>query len=117
VSNVSDSPKNRGPTQLELPLTRNAPLRVIQGGGQRVVEKLDSRDSVIRVLVEAGADVLLKRISPERAEAIQENVDRILSLFDRVSVAPDLMPVLKRELDQLQSLMSETRALRARKGK
>ena len=88
-------------------------LRVIEGGGQRVREKLASRDAVVRVLVEAGADMLLRRISVERAEAIQDNVDRILELFDEVDRAPHLMPVLQRELDELEALMTETRAIHA----
>jgi hypothetical protein len=119
--------KKADSSQLELPLaprskpppappvSRQAPtvLRVLKGGGQRVHEKLKSRDAVIRVLVEAGADMLLRRISVERAEEIQENVDRILSLFDRVDLAPDLMPVLERELGSLEALMTETRGLRS----
>jgi hypothetical protein len=88
-------------------------LRVIEGGGRRSREKLASRDAVVRVLVEAGADMLLRRISVERAEAIQDNVDRILELFDEVDRAPHLMPVLQRELDELEALMTETRAIRS----
>jgi hypothetical protein len=88
-------------------------LRVIDGGGQRVREKLASRDAVVRVLVETGADMLLRRISVERAEAIQENVARILDLFDAVDRAPELLPELQRELDGLERLMTETRALRS----
>lgn len=132
---MGDSPKKRTPKQLELPLaprpraSEPAPveraarvpgrpqLRVVQGGGQRVHEPLKSRDAVVRVLVEAGADLLLRRISVERAEEIQRDVDKVLALFDRVDAAPELMPVLKRELDQLEALMSQTRQLRtARKG-
>ncbi len=115
--------KKRDPSQLELPLLpRAAPvvgspqgpgLRVIKGGGQRVHEKLESRDAVIRVLVEAGADMLLRRISVERAEEIQENVDRILALFDKVDSAPDLLPTLERELGELEALMTETRSHRS----
>ncbi len=122
----------KGPTQLELPFSapvaaapakpapvlRHAPapaprgLTLIQGGGARVHEKLDSRDAVVRVLVETGADMLLKRISVERAEEIQENVDRIMELFDQVDKSPELMPELHRKLDDLEALMSETRATR-----
>ena len=90
-------------------------LRVIQGGGQRVQEPLASRDAVVRVLVEAGADLLLRRISPERAEYIERQVDEILVLFDRVDAAPILMPVLRRKLDELEALMTETRSSRARR--
>jgi hypothetical protein len=88
-------------------------LRVIDGGGERAQEPLASRDAVIRVLVETGADMLLRRISVERAEEIQENVDRILELFDAVDRAPDLLPVLERELEELQQLMAQTRSLRS----
>ncbi len=87
-------------------------LRVIQGGGQKTTEPLDNRNAVVRVLVEAGADLLLRRISPARAEAIERNVNKILGLFDRVDATPELMPVLRRELDELEALMAETRALR-----
>lgn len=92
-----------------------AGLRVIQGGGQRTQEKLGSRDAVVRVLIEAGADMLLKRISSERAEHIEQRVNKILDLFDRVDDSPALMPVLQRQLDDLESLMTETRGLRARR--
>ncbi len=88
-------------------------LRVIRGQGQRRQEPLASRDAVARVLMEAGADMLLRRITPARAEEIERKVDRVLDLFDRVDVAPVLMPVLKRHLDELEALMRETRELRA----
>lgn len=90
-------------------------FRVIQGGGQRQQENLDSRDAVVRVLIEAGADLLLRKISAERAEHIEKRVNKILDLFDRVDAAPALMPVLQRQLDELERLMSETRAGRARR--
>lgn len=90
-------------------------LRVIQGGGQKQQESLDSRDAVVRVLIEAGADLLLRKISAERAEHIEKRVNKILDLFDRVDAAPALMPVLQRQLDELERLMSETRAGRARR--
>jgi hypothetical protein len=89
---------------------------VIQGGGQRTHEPLTSRDAVVRVLVESGADLLLRRISPERAETIERQVNEILDLFDRVDAAPDLMPVLRRRLDELESLMGQTRDVRRRPG-
>ncbi len=89
-------------------------LRVIAGGGTRVQERLSSRDAVARVLVEAGADLLLRRISSERAAEIERTVDRVLRLFDRVDQVPALMPVLQRELDDLEALMRETREKRAR---
>lgn len=90
-------------------------LRVIQGGGKRVQERLSSRDAVVRVLVEAGADLLLRRISPERAEHIERRVNQVLDLFDRVDSAPLLMPVLQRQLDELEELMTETRTRRTRR--
>lgn len=71
---------------------------------------------MVRVLVEAGADLLLRRISVERAEEIEANVERILDLFDQVDRAPELMPELKRRLDELEGLMTETRAVRTRRG-
>ncbi|WP_426751241.1 hypothetical protein [Myxococcus sp. Y35] len=93
---------------------RKAPgLRVIRGEGQRREEPLASRDAVARVLMEAGADLLLRRISPARAGEIERQVDRVLDLFDRVDAAPVLMPVLKRHLDELEALMRETREVRA----
>ncbi|MBJ6764202.1 hypothetical protein JGU66_25790 [Myxococcaceae bacterium JPH2] len=92
---------------------RAAGLRVIRGEGQRREEPLASRDAVARVLMEAGADMLLRRISPARAGEIERKVDRILDLFDRVDAAPVLMPVLRRHLDELEALMRETREVRA----
>src|SRR6478609_8749275 len=96
--------------QLELPLAPR--LKVIQGLGQKKVEKLGSRDAVARVLIETGADLLLRRISPARAEAIEEEVETILTLFDRVDDNPLLMSELQRRLDGLEVLMRETRERR-----
>ncbi len=95
-----------------------AGLRVIRGEGQRRPdEPLTSRNAVARVLMEAGADMLLRRISPERAGEIERRVDRVLDLFDRVDANPILMPVLRRHLDELEALMRETREKRpARRG-
>jgi len=98
------------------PTPRASFLRVIQGGGERTREPLTSRDAVVRVLVEAGADLLLRRISPERAQAIEQEVNDILDLFDRVDATPGLMPVLRRRLDELEALMGETRDRRRRPG-
>lgn len=97
---------------------RPAGLRVIRGEGQRRPEEpLASRDAVARVLMEAGADMLLKRITPARAAEVERRVDRILDLFDRVDAMPVLMPVLRRHLDDLEALMRETREVRmARRG-
>ena len=106
----------------ERPLTRHTStparspggLRVIEGGGQRRQdEPLVSRDAVARVLMEAGVDLLLRRITPTRAAEIERRVDRVLDLFDRVDAAPLLMPVLQRHLDELEVLMRETRQVRA----
>ncbi len=92
---------------------RAAPkLRVIEGLGQKQEDPLDSRDAVARVLIEAGADMLLKRISCERAEEIERLVDEVLSLFDRVDKTPILQPVLARKLDELEALVRETREVR-----
>ncbi len=89
-------------------------LRVIRGEGQRRQdEPLTSRDAVARVLMEAGADMLLRRISPERAAEIERQVDRALDLFDRVDANPLVMPVLRRHLDALEALMRETRERRS----
>ncbi|MGZ3460263.1 MAG: hypothetical protein ACXU86_17375 [Archangium sp.] len=106
----------------ERPLTRRTPsserlpggLRIIEGGGQRRQdEPLVSRDAVARVLMEAGVDLLLRRITPTRAAEIERKVDRVLDLFDRVDAAPLLMPVLRRHLDELEALMRETRQVQA----
>jgi hypothetical protein len=106
----------------ERPLTGRTPsparqpggLRVIEGGGQRRQdEPLVSRDAVARAMMEAGVDLLLRRITPARAAEIESKVDRVLDLFDRVDAAPLLMPVLQRHLDDLEALMRETRQVRA----
>jgi hypothetical protein len=91
------------------PGSSRPPLRVIRGEGRKSQEPLDSRDAVVRVLLEAGADLLLRRISAERAGEIEAQVDKILSLFDEVDSTPALMPKLKRCLDELETLMRETR--------
>lgn len=91
-------------------------LKVIHGLGQRQQEPLHSRDAVARVLMEAGADLLLRRISADRAEVIERDVDEILALFDRVDAQPLLMPVLQKKLDALEALMRETRDKRRRRG-
>jgi hypothetical protein len=99
-------------SQLELPLTPR--LKVINGLGQKKpAERLSSRDAVARVLIEAGADMLLRRISPQRAEAIEQDVEEILALFDRVEEDPRALPELAKRLDQLEGLMRETRERRS----
>lgn len=104
----------RDDRQLELKLGEAPKLRVIQGLGQKQQEPLASRDAVTRVLIEAGADLLLRRISSERAEAIEQEVDEILRLFDLVDGNRLLFPVLQRKLDALEQLMRETREKRRR---
>lgn len=101
--------------QLELPLAARPKLTLIKGQGQRAQEPLDSRDAVARVLIEAGADLLLRRISPERAEYIEQQVDDVLGLFDRVDRDPSAMVELKKKLDGLEALMRETREGRVRR--
>lgn len=105
----------KDPRQLDLPLTTRPKLTLIRGAGQRTQEPLDNRDAVARVLIEAGADLLLRRISPERAEFIEQRVDTVLALFDRVDQDPAAMAELKKQLDDLESLMRETREGRVRR--
>lgn len=105
----------RDDRQLQLNLDGAPKLRVIEGLGQKKQEPLASRDAVARVLIEAGADMLLRRISPERAEYIERQVDEILELFDRVDDNRLLFPVLQRKLDALEQLMRETREHRGRR--
>jgi uncharacterized membrane-anchored protein YjiN (DUF445 family) len=102
----------RDDRQLELNLNPSRKLRIVQGLGQAVKEPLLSRDAVARVLMEAGVDLLLRRISSERAEEIEQHVDEILKLFDRVDQNRILLPVLQRKLDSLERLMTETREKR-----
>lgn len=105
----------RDDRQLELSLPSAPKLRVIEGLGQKKQEPLASRDAVARVLIEAGADLLLRRISSERAELIEREVDEILSLFDKVDDNRLLFPVLQRKLNALEQLMRETREKRVRR--
>jgi hypothetical protein len=110
-NSTSERPVTRRPSS---PAHSPGGLRVIEGGGQRRQdEPLVSRDAVARALMEAGVDLLLRRITPARAAEIERKVDRVLDLFDRVDAAPLLMPVLKRHLDELEALMRETRQVRA----
>jgi hypothetical protein len=101
--------------QLTLPLDSKPRLKLIQGLGQKREEPLASRDAVARVLIEAGADLLLRRISAERAEVIEAEVEEILRLFDVVDRNPLVMPVLQKKLDELESLMRETRERRTQR--
>ena len=116
-------PKPPPQQQLQLPLASHQPsnsqarpmLRIVRGEGAKGPARLDSKDAVIRVLLEAGADLLLRRISSARAEEIRRRVDEVMTLFDRVDASPGLIPTLKRRLDQLELRMRETRGLRASK--
>lgn len=113
---TSERPRTR---PMSSPPRRSGGLRIIEGGGQRRRdEPLVSRDAVARALMEAGVELLLRRISPERAAEIERRVDRVLELFDRVDAAPVLMPVLRRHIEELEALMRETRQVRtpARRG-
>jgi hypothetical protein len=100
----------RRPDDRQLALPLGPRLEVLQGGGQRKAEALTSRDAVARVLIGAGADLLLRRISVERAEAIELEVEAVLALFDRVDAHPAQLPELERRLDDLEALVSESRA-------
>ena len=88
-------------------------LRLIRGGGQGRREPLATRESVVRVLLEAGVDLLLRRISAARAEEIERRVERVLRLFDAPGSSSDPTAALRDELDALERLMVETRAKRA----
>jgi hypothetical protein len=90
-------------------------LRVLKGGGERRHEKLASRDAVARVMMEAGADLLLRRISSVRAEEIDRQVNAILDLFDAVDRDPGRLPALQSALEDLEALMTDTREKRARR--
>jgi hypothetical protein len=103
------------PRQLELQLATAPKLKLIKGQGLRTEEPLDNRDAVARVLIEAGADMLLRRISPERAEYIEQQVEEVLKLFDRVEKEPAAMAQLKVRLDDLEGLMRQTRDQRLRR--
>lgn len=91
------------------PLSAPAPraFRVIRGEGQKRDETLRSRDDVARLLVGSACDLMLKRISPDRAHEIQQRVDRIMRLFDRIPADPVATALLRRELDDLEKLYRE----------
>ncbi len=102
----------RSPIQLSLPFEPARPgLRVIEGGGQpKPRERLNSPEAVMRLLVEASADVLLRRISPERAHEIERQVGKTLRLFESSKGSVRHRQELDRALDALESLMDETRS-------
>src|SRR5260370_41759792 len=91
-------------------------LRLIHGSGAKQPPSLDSRDAVVRVLIGAGADLLLRRISSERAEEIRRRVERIIALFDRGDESPELLPSLKRRLDELTGLLRDTGGVQGGRG-
>lgn len=127
---MTDTRKPEGATQLELALPssekrteasaalrapRTAPaLKLIRGEGLKETERLDSRDAVVRVLLETGTDMLLRRISVDRAEEIEQSVDKVLDLFDRVDHSPAAFAELQSELENLELLAKESRAVRRR---
>ncbi len=92
--------------QLSLPLGQPA-LRLLKGGAQAREQRLTSRDDVTRLLLRSAADLLLRRISPARANAIQKKVDRVLTLFDASAVNPSAAKLLRAELDSLERMARE----------
>ncbi len=88
-------------------------LRLLKGDGERRFEPLASRDAVARALIEAGAGLLTRRISPSRVEAIERHVEEVLQLFDRVDREPMFAIVLERKLKALEAMMRETRDVQA----
>ncbi len=123
-----DKDPKKGQGQLELPLRPRAlssvgpgpkpvaqasgatparPFRVIRGEGQKRDETLRSRDDVARLLVAAAADMMLKRISVERADEIEKRIDKVMRLFDMVDRNPVMMALLRRELDELEAIWRE----------
>ena len=67
----------------------------------------------MRVLIEAGADVLLRRITPERAHDIEKRVTQLMALFEAAKSSTPQQAQKKAqlhaELEALERLMSETR--------
>ncbi|HCF58679.1 MAG TPA: hypothetical protein DFS52_11890 [Myxococcales bacterium] len=82
-------------------------MRLIRGEGQARDETLHTRDDVARLLVSSAADMLLRRISTERAHEIEMRVERIMRLFDKVGREPIARPLLRRELDELERIWRE----------
>ncbi|MFN0063502.1 MAG: hypothetical protein ACKVPX_13420 [Myxococcaceae bacterium] len=86
------------------------PFRVISGGGEgRSKERLDNPDAVVRALLESGVDLLLRKITPERAREVERAVGRIMKLFDEVREQPRLRLRLAKEIEGLERLMQESR--------
>ena len=81
-----------------------AQLRILNGEGRGRDERLQSRDDVARVLMRSAADLLLRRISSARANAIQRMVDRVFTLFDTAAHDSSAATLLRHELDSLEEL-------------
>lgn len=102
-------PRTQTPIPGPITATPQRAFRVIRGEGQRRDEKLRDRNDVTRVLVGAAADLLLKRITPDRAQELERRVDKIMRLFDLVDDQPTLMLLLRKELDELEAIVREGR--------
>lgn len=100
-------PPRRGGHARESVASAGPKLRLIRGEGQARDETLHTRDDVARLLVASAADMLLRRISTERAHEIEMRVDRIMRLFDKVDRDPIARPLLRRELDELERIWRE----------
>lgn len=98
---VEPSPAEKRPPSTP---TAERTFRVIKGEGHKREETLHSRDDVVRLLVGTACDVMLKRITADRAHEIQRRVDRIMRLFDRVPADPVATALLRRELDDLEGV-------------
>ena len=93
--------------QLEFPLKPR--LKVIDGLGQKKkAEPLTNRDAVARVLIGAGADLLLRRISSVRAEAIETAVEEVLQLFDLAERDRSRFAELANKLNELEVLVRDS---------
>lgn len=89
------------------PSTSRKVFRVIRGEGRKRDETLRSRDDVARLLVASAANMMLQRMSTERAHEIQARVDRVMHLFDLVERDPLAARFLRHELDELEKVWKE----------
>jgi hypothetical protein len=80
----------------------------MQGGGQGRQVRIRSRNDLATVLVGAAADLMLKRISVPRAHEIEQRVERLIDLFDRLEQEPLLARRVQRELADLEKLVRES---------
>ncbi len=127
MSHDSQDDDPRKAKQLKLPLkglsTNSRPLppvtappssrkafRVVRGEGQKRDETLYSRDDVARLLVASAANMMLQRMSTERAHEIQARVDRVMHLFDLVERDPLAARLLRHELDELEQVWKKANA-------